>query len=358
MTAAGQKGQILLRAHALGFDLAGVAPAELAPRYRRRFEGWVAAGMHGGMDYLARRVREGTSIEALLPGVKSVLILGVNYHLPDTGNLAGTDEQESSRTAGFAGGQVSRYAVTRDYHGVIRKKLRPLAAFIEENCGGRTRVFVDSAPVLECAYAETAGLGFIGKNTMLISHEFGSWLFLGGILSTVELPPDKSKPHGHCGNCRRCLEACPTGALAPDGRLDARKCISYLTIENKGPIPEELRPALGNWIFGCDICQEVCPHNQRAEPARREEFRQVRFPGRTFPLADILGIESNEMFLECFAGTPLKRAGRAGLLRNACVAAGNSKCPELIAVLQTLVERETDELLLEHARWALARLQE
>ncbi len=340
------RNEILLKARELGFDLAAVAPALLPAHYRDTFRRWLQDGLHGNMDYLARRLRDDRNAETVVPGARSVIMLAINYFHPDEGKGQGT-----------RGGQISRYAVTRDYHKVIEARLKAFSRFIETNWQAATRYYVDTGPVLERAYAEVSGLGYIGRNSCLITKPFGSWVFLAAIVTDLELPPDQKNLTIRCGTCRRCIDACPTRAIREDHTIDARRCISYLTIENREGIPEELRDGIGNWLFGCDICQEVCPHNARAVPARLDDFQQVRIGDRTLDLRDILAIADHERMVAVFAGTPIMRAKRRGLLRNACVVAGNSGDPELIPHLQALHDREEDPMLREHARWAIDKLE-
>ncbi|MCJ8331655.1 MAG: tRNA epoxyqueuosine(34) reductase QueG [Lentisphaeria bacterium] len=339
------KADIKLKARELGFDICVVADAELPEKYSTVYEDWIAAEMHGTMDYLAKRLERNIRIADLLPGTKSMIMLGVNYHRPD-------EDKDVPNTHG----QISRYAVTRDYHKTIRKKLKDLAAYITETTETKTRVFVDTGPLMERAYAEMSGLGYVGKNTMLITENFGSWVFLACVLCELELHPDKNELTIRCGSCRSCIDDCPTDAILENGQLDARKCISYLTIENKGPIPLELRKDIGNWLFGCDICQEVCPHNNRAQETQTDDFQAVRFENRHYDLSALLSIYTKDAFLENFAGTPIMRAGWAGMLRNAAVVAGNSRNDKLIPVLNKLIEEIDDEMVIEHAQWAIQEL--
>ena len=333
------KSEIKRLAREMGFDLCRVATVPLPAHYHERLTDWVADGKHGSMSWMAERLQKNIQLDDLLPQTRSMIMFGVNYWRAD-------DAPDADK------GQISRYAVTRDYHKIIRQRLKKLAAEIEalESC--TTRVFVDTGPVLERAFAEQAGLGYIGKNTMLISQEFGSWIFLACILTDLDLSPDQGESSIRCGSCRKCIDDCPTDAILEDGSLDARRCISYLTIENKDGIPEELRPLMGNWIFGCDICQEVCPHNNRKTITKDAEFADSRFPDRSLDLAELLGIKTDEDFLARFAGTPLMRAKRRGLLRNACVAAGNSGNADLLPLLQDIIQDEADAMLSEHAQWA------
>ncbi len=250
--------------------------------------------------------------EQLLPGAKSVIVIGINYY-----------RETPPLPPGH--GRIARYAYGRDYHKVIKKLLKQLADFILNiNPSAQLKLCVDSAPLLERSYAVQAGLGFIGKNTMLINEQFGSFVLLGEMITNLEFEYDKPAT-GTCGTCTRCIDACPTQAIVQPHKLDARKCISYLTIESKDPVPEELQPKIGNWIFGCDICQEVCPYNKTfAKPLRLEAFKEVKIAGSSLSIQEILEIKTDEEYLQKFAGSPLMRAKRKGLQRNALIALKNS----------------------------------
>jgi epoxyqueuosine reductase len=338
------KQTIQLYGRELGLDIVRIAPAVIDPKYQNAFERWVAAGLHGSMDYLSRRITNDVTLDCLLPDVKSVIAVAVNYYQADE-RLPAANE-----------GVVSRYAVTRDYHKVIGKVLKQLAGFVDETFETQSRSFVDIGPVLERAFAEAAGVGYIGRNTMLINGTYGSWVFLGVVLTALELEPDVNDTKLRCGTCRRCVTDCPTEAIRDDYTLDARRCISYLTIENRDAIPVELRPLLGNWLFGCDICQEVCPHNSRESATRVEGFQNIRIEDRVLSLRDVLKMRTYDAFLERFAGTPLMRAKREGLLRNACVVAGNSGDIGLVDVLRRVAAEDSSAMVREHAHWAVARL--
>ncbi|HSG99453.1 MAG TPA: tRNA epoxyqueuosine(34) reductase QueG, partial [candidate division Zixibacteria bacterium] len=274
-----------------GFDLCGVCPAEPLERDSRRFRRWLAEGFHGQMDYLAREPERRTDPRLLMPGAKSIIALALNYYLPNHELRPGH-------------GRVARYARGRDYHKVSEGKLKKLIAAIcqaDQNLESRRdfRAYVDYGPLLERAYAERAGLGFIGRNSLLITEEFGSWVLLSEIITTLELEPDEpdQKRHGSCGSCRRCLDHCPTGAILAPGVVDARKCISYLTIEQRGEIEAELRAQVGDNLFGCDICQEVCPFNHpdhRATPTTHGEFLPETGVGESLDLKSILEMATEE----------------------------------------------------------------
>ncbi len=300
--------EITAQARRLGFDLVGVTPPAPPPQAVRAYREWLAAGYHGEMAYMARpdRVARREDPALILPGVRAVVCVAVNYYPGDHPTLA-----DGPR------GRVSRYAWGTDYHDWMLPRLEELAAFIREWTDGtaRHRAYTDTGPVLERALAAQAGLGFIGKNTCLIHPRFGSWLFLGEILVDVDLPFTGPPMPPRCGTCTRCLDACPTGALVAPYVLDARRCISYLTIEYRGEIPPDLRDRMGDWVYGCDICQEVCPWGRFARPTAVPEFRAAS-PDRAVPLlADLLALDE-AAFRARFGGTPIARIGRARLQRN------------------------------------------
>ena len=312
------KANIRAHALALGFDNLRVASPDLPAHYQRQFEDWLARGQQADMQWLARRLTESDPVRSRLPEAACVLALAANYYLADEPPAPGPGE-----------GVVSRYAVGRDYHRILGGKLRRLCAYIREEHGGEARGYVDTGPFLERAYAEAAGLGYIGRNSMLITESCGSWVFLAVVLCTLPLPPDAPVADRSCGACRRCLEACPTGAINDDCTVDAAKCISYLTIENRGEIPAALWPGIGNRLFGCDACQEACPHNARPQTATMPELQQTRLPRRCLPLGEIMELSTDEQFVARFAGSPLMRAKRLGLVRNASIVAANAGLPEL-----------------------------
>ena len=293
-------------ASSAGADLTGIAPARHDPLDEKRLRNFIEEGRHADMAWLADCTLR-TRPHLLLPGAKSVIVIGVNYYTPDLPLSPGH-------------GRIARYARGRDYHKVIAKILKKITAFIKENAPeAQTKICVDSSPLMEKSYAVKAGLGFIGKNTTLITPQFGSYVLLGEVITTLELECDKPAA-GTCGTCMRCLDACPTKALIGPDQMDTRRCISYLTIENKGEIPRELRPKIGGRIFGCDACQEVCPYNKSlARPATNREILKT-IAGPSIPLKDILSIRTDREFLDRFAGSPLMRAKRAGLQRNAKIA--------------------------------------
>ncbi|HUK60814.1 MAG TPA: tRNA epoxyqueuosine(34) reductase QueG [Stellaceae bacterium] len=327
----------------LGFDAIGFCASELGPEARRDLERYLAAGYHGDMGWLAARAKERASPRQLWPDVKSVVVLGLSY-APEGDPLAGLGASER--------GAVSVYAHGRDYHDLVKSRLKALASFIAARWPGALKVFVDTAPVMEKPLAAQAGIGWQGKHTNLVSRRAGSWLFLGEIYLSLELPPDA--PHeDRCGTCQRCLDACPTAAFPAPHRLDARRCISYLTIEHKGHIARELRPLIGNRIYGCDDCLAVCPWNKFARAASlpaltpREELRAPR-------LAELAALDDKD-FRKLFSGSPLKRVGRDRFVRNVLIAIGNSGAEHLLdAAMARLDDRSP--LVRAMAVWAVRRL--
>jgi epoxyqueuosine reductase len=346
---------VSIHARALGFDLVGVTPID-SPTHFGALEEWLAAGYQGEMGYMARRTGLRADLAQLHPGARSIIMVGANY-------------QPGSPPPGWhdnSCGRFARYSWAADYHEGMKARLYGLDSFIRARFGRTApgKVCVDSAPLLERDFAAQAGLGFIGRNTCLITPGLGSWTFLGALLVPEPLgasagtdglqrsPPGAGRPAAAgCGRCTRCLDACPTGALVAPYVLDARRCISYLTIELRGPIPIDLRPLVGSWVFGCDVCQEVCPYN-RAAPAAAWSVLAPDRTRATLPLQDLLGL-GDEAFRARFRGTPVLRARRRGLVRNACVAAGNSRDPSMVPFLSRLLQ-DPEPLLREHAAWALA----
>lgn len=327
----------------LGFDLVGVAPA-IPTEEHGRFAQWLARGFQGEMSYLARRPARRMDVRRVLEGCRSVVVVGKLYN---TDEPASTDLEEAGR------GWVSRYAWGDDYHGLMEGKLRELGEFIEREAPGEsTRSYVDTGPVLEKALAQAAGLGWIGKNTCLLNEEMGSFMFLGVVLSTAELAAD-SPAVDQCGACTECLQACPTGALVEPYVLDSRLCISYLTIELRGSIPEEVREGVGRHLFGCDICQDVCPYNSGAPTTGEEAFAPR--PGMLHPLLAEMVDWGEDDFRRATRKSPIKRAKFQGYRRNLAVALANSASPEAEALLEALA-RDPDPLVAEHARWGLDRL--
>jgi epoxyqueuosine reductase len=342
--------QIRAEARRLGFDLVGVAPAR-PPATADRYRTWLESGYHGEMGYLARpdAIAKREDLALVQPGVRSVVTVGANYH---TVPLPGELRDDPAR------GLVASYAWGDDYHEVLTPRLRELAgslkALVEAEVEGTvgSRAYVDTGPVLERELGARAGLGFVGKNTHLIHPGLGSWLFLGELLTTAELcQAAAANIQGTCGRCTRCLEACPTGALVAPYVLDARRCISYLTIELRGPIPRALRRPMGNRIFGCDICQEVCPWNRRFARRSAVAAFQPRPDAMAPRLLDLLALD-DEGFRRRFRGSPIERAKRRGLLRNAAVALGNWGDAAAVPALARALE-DSEPLIRGHAAWAL-----
>jgi len=328
----------------LGFGAFGVARADATPKTAERLREWLDYGAHGDMIWMEETAQRRGSPASLWPEVRSVISLGMSY-APSTDPLALANAPEQ--------GRISVYAQGGDYHDVIKKALKALARWLVAEAGCDLKVFVDTAPVMEKPLAEAAGLGWQGKHTNLVSRADGSWLFLGAIYTTLDLEP--GTPHRvHCGSCNACLAACPTDAFPAPYRLDARRCISYLTIEHKGPIPLEFREKMGNRIYGCDDCLAVCPWNRFADAARRNRAFVPRAELVAPALADLLALDDAD-FRKIFAGSPIKRIGRDRMVRNAAIAAGNSGQPALIPRLQALTA-DPDPVVAEAAAWAVARL--
>ena len=339
-------------ATAVGFDLAGIAPARLGDsRELRFFSEWIAGGRAGDMAYLESRDHHGrlkrASLEHVAPWARSVIVCALNYN---TVHPRSTECHDPER------GWISRYAWgNTDYHGAVMKRLRQVEARLRKEVADpalETRCYVDTGPLVERVFAVYAGVGWIGKNTCLINQRVGSWLFLGVILTSLELTPDLPPPD-RCGSCTRCLDACPTQAFVAPHELNATRCISYLTIEKHGAIPEELRPGMGNHVFGCDICQDVCPWNRKAPASSAPEF-QPR-PERLHPALAWLANLSEEDFRSAFRGSPIRRARHSGLRRNAAVAMGNSGERGFVPLLEQIA-CDPVPMVAEHAEWALGRL--
>ncbi len=337
MTDAALASALKAQAREHGADLCGIAPARALPE-SRAYVDWLAAGRQGGMDYMARGVESRQDIVRWYPGAKSVLLCGFSY----------SDGAADEKTPGA--GRVARYARLPDYHPQLKRRLESVLAWLKDlRPGADGRVFVDTSPLLERLYARYAGLGWVGKNTMLIAPRLGSYFFLAGLAVNVALPADEPAAD-HCGSCARCLEACPTDAFPAARVLDAGRCISYLTIENKGPIAPELRQATGDWIMGCDVCQEVCPWNRFARAG--SAFEKALPP--SLDLGELAAMPPAR-FKERFGGTPLSRPKRRGMLRNALLAMGNSGDDRFRPLLEAFLD-DPDPVLAEQAAWSLRRL--
>ncbi len=335
-----------LQAQALaeGFSEARICrPDALPPEVGARIRTFVDAGHHGGMGWMADRLAWRTDPAALWPDARSIVMLAENY---------GPDENPLDLLARRDRGAISVYARHKDYHDVAKKRLKRLARWLIAQAGGEVKVFVDTAPVPEKPLGQAAGLGWQGKHTNLVSRRLGSWFFLGCVFTTLDLPPDPPEVD-HCGRCRRCLDICPTDAFPAPYRLDARRCISYLTIEHHGPVDQALRPALGNRIYGCDDCLAICPWNKfarRAEEVKYHSRDDLRAP----PLAELAALD-DAGFRARFSGNPIKRIGRGRFVRNVLYAIGNSGNAGLRGVAQGLAE-DPDPVVADAARWAAARL--
>lgn len=332
------------RAAALGFTLRGIAPAVAAPGFGRLQE-WLAAGYAGEMGYLAEREAAYAHPEGVLAGVRSVVMLAMPYR---------TDEPRPPEPGQ---GRVARYAWgPGDYHDVVHERLKELAAWVRTVAPeAKVRGVVDTAPLLEREFAQLAGLGWVGKHTLLIHKPAGSYFFLAALLTDLDLPPDVPFTADHCGTCRACLDACPTAAFPQPYVLDATRCISYLTIELRGPIPRDLRPGLGEWLFGCDVCQDVCPWNSRSPQTAEPEF-QPAAANNPIDAVELLGLDE-AAFRERFRWTPLWRAKRRGILRNAAIVLGNRPTPRGLAALIAGLS-DAEPLVRGACAWALGRYAE
>ena len=341
------KSRIKSRAAELGFALCGVTTPD-PPLHLAEYEQWLADGLHGEMAYLAteRARRRRADPRAILPECQSVLVLAANYYQGDR-----------PAPEGDLAGRVARYAWNADYHDVLLARLRELVAFIEEQVGRPVahKMYTDTGPLLEREFAQRAGLGWIGKNTNLINPQIGSWLLLAEVLLDLPLPPDEPFAADRCGTCTACIDACPTDAiLSAPRRVDGTRCISYWTIEVKGAIEPAWRSEMGDWVFGCDVCQDVCPWNIRFAETTRDPTFAARSTFPNPPLAGLLAL-SVEDFSRTFRGSPVKRAKRRGLLRNAAVALGNSGDPAAIPALARALHADPEPLVRAHAAWALGQ---
>ena len=327
----------------LGFDAVGFTSATQPSEPGKSLEEFLKNGWHGDMSWLETHADRRKAPNALWPEAKSIIVLGLNYG-------PNRDPMEILSKPNY--GAISVYASGKDYHDIIKKKLRVLARKIHEKFEAEVKLFVDTAPVMEKPLAEAAGIGWQGKHTNIVSRKYGSWLFLGEIFTTLDLSADEPNSD-HCGTCERCIKICPTNAITEPYRLDARRCISYLTIEHKGPIPEEFRTAIGNRIFGCDDCLSICPWNRFASHTTTEEL--LPHIEKIWPHLDDLILLSEEEFREIFSGSPIKRLGRDRFLRNVAIAIGNSKNPSYVEKLKTLLP-EKSPLVRGAAIWALTHL--
>lgn len=341
--------EIVTLARELGFDLCRFARAA-APEHATEFREWLDRGQGGEMSYLSGNAVKRCDPQQILPEAKTIVVLALNYFqgkaLPPTNSLADPAIPAST-------GRIARYGWGDDYHQLIEKKLAVIDGFLRRH-GGRQKCYVDTGPMLERDHAATAGIGWHGKSTMLLNRKLGTWLFLAEILTTLDLAPDRPQKN-YCGSCTRCIDACPTGAITAPHQLDARRCISYLTIELKGSIPVDLRPLIGDRIYGCDDCLDACPWNRFATVSRETVFA-MRPELATMKLRDYLRL-SEEDFRRIFHGSPIKRTKRRGLLRNVCVALGNVGTKDDLPDLQK-VAGDAEPLIAEHAHWAIKRINE
>ena len=331
------------RAREVGFDAVRFARAGAVAQASEYLATFLAEGRHGTMDWLARNADRRADPVVLWPDAKSIIVLGANY-APEGDALADLAHPER--------GNISVYARGDDYHDVLKTKLKSLAQFIASEFGGDVKVFIDTAPVMEKPLAQAAGLGWQGKHTNLVSREFGSWLFIGSIFTTLDLPPDEPDTD-HCGQCTRCLDACPTQAFTAPYRIDARRCISYLTIEHKGPIPHAFRKAMGNRIYGCDDCLVVCPWNKFAQAGHEARFH-ARASLQEPKLADLVRLD-DAAFRALFRGSPVKRIGRDRFIRNVLIAIGNSSDASLFPEVERLLD-DPSPLVRGAAIWAISQL--
>ena len=333
--AIGTTWQIKEKARAIGFDLVGIAAVQVS-QHAQEFQRWLVAGFHGEMGYMAKNAEKRVDPSKVLRDARSMVAVGLNYY-------AG-EHDPGARVARYAWGE-------RDYHDVLSEKLKQLSAAIDElgGPGTQSRWYVDTGPILERDVAQRAGIGFIGKHTNLISRRLGNWMFLGEVLTSLELPPDPPERE-YCGTCHRCIDACPTRAIVGPYQLDARRCISYLTIELKGAIPVELRPLIGDHVFGCDDCLEACPWNRFAKLSPAREFQRREMP----PLTEFLSW-NEQKFRDFFRGTPIVRIRRRGFLRNVCVVLGNIGGASALPALER-AGHDVEPLVREHAAWAVEQI--
>ena len=330
--------QVVALSRELGFDICRFATAD-RPKHTGAFRDWLDHGAGGEMTYLSRNAEKRCDPQQVLPGAKSIIVLALNYFQGD--------RVEENR------GRIARYAWGEDYHQVIEKKLGAVDRFLRTS-GGVQKCYVDTGPILERDHAASAGVGWHGKSTMLLNRELGTWFFLAEILTTLEFAPDRSQPD-RCGTCTQCIQACPTGAITAPHRVDARRCISYLTIELKGSIPVELRTLIGDRIYGCDACLDACPWNRFARVSRETAF-QMPADIASLRLRDYLGLDE-ERFRALFRKSPIKRTKRRGLIRNVCVALGNVGGADDLPALEK-ASTDDEPLIAEHARWAIEQIRQ
>ena len=354
------RAQVVGLAREIGFDLCRFARAE-TPEHATEFRDWIDRGDAGEMNYLARNSERRCDPRQILPDAKTVIVLALNYFQgarktqPVAAGVSFAEVATGKIAAGTTAttGRIARYAWGGDYHNLIEKKLAVIDQFLRE-CGGRQKCYVDTGPMLERDHAATAGIGWHGKSTMLLNREFGTWFFLAEILTTLEFAPDTAQKN-YCGRCTRCIGACPTGAITAPHQVDARRCISYLTIELKGSIPIELRPLIGDRIYGCDDCLDACPWNRFAKVSRETAFA-MRPEVAAMKLRDYLGLDDDK-FRQLFRNSPIKRTKRRGLLRNVCVALGNVGTADDLPALEK-ARVDSEPLISEHAQWAIGRIKE
>lgn len=341
------KDKIKKEALRLGFCAVGVAPPEALSSREAPLERWIQSGLAGHLDYMNSFSDRHQKLLERIPTVRSILVVAAAY-----GGAPASDPCPPNS------GKIAQYARGRDYHRAIRKRLKQLEHFIRSHVDGSVEILscVDTGAVQERALAEAAGLGFFGKNTCLILPKGGSYVFLAALLTTVPLVPDQPI-RKNCGDCTLCIQACPTQALQKPFELDARCCISSLTIELRGPVEPELRPLVHNWLFGCDVCQEVCPYNRKPAETTWPEFKIGAGAGTHMEVRGLLPLRTREAFLDRFAGTPLVRAKREGIVRNAALVAGNSGDPRLLPALQETLQQDPDPSVREQAAWSIQKIQ-
>ncbi len=352
ITAAELKARLVSFAREVGFDSCHVAACN-PPVHATEFREWLRRRAHGEMSYMQRGEEKRCDPEKILPGAKSIVVFALNYFQGNSAHPPTHSGAASSAAATAATGQIARYAWGDDYHEVIANKLHKIDEFLR-SFGGQQRCYADTGPVLERDHAAQAGIGWHGKSTMLIDQRLGTWFFLAETLTTLDLPSDEPIPN-RCGTCERCITACPTGAITGPHQLDARRCISYLTIELKGAIPLELRPVIGDRIFGCDDCLDACPWNRFAQESRESAF-SARRSTTGMSLREYLEL-NDDQFRRLFKNSPIKRIKRRGFLRNVCVALGNVGGPSDLPALERAAA-DPEPLITEHATWAINQIQD